>query len=92
VSPFDRVAALRARLEADALPLHDILRIGVEAERASREPLFPTVEHFLADVDLPNATDVDLKQLPNDEPEHPPQAERREPAQDERREPAQEEG
>lgn len=64
VSPFDRVAALRARLEADALPLHDILRIGVEAERASREPLFPTVERFLADVDLPDATDVDLKDPP----------------------------
>ncbi|MBF4573195.1 hypothetical protein ITJ64_11765 [Herbiconiux sp. VKM Ac-1786] len=64
VSPFDRVAALRARLEADALPLHDILRIGVEAERASREPLFPTVEHFLADVDLPDATDIDLTDPP----------------------------
>ncbi|NYD71022.1 hypothetical protein [Herbiconiux flava] len=88
VSPFDRVAALRARLEADALPLHDILRIGIEAERASREPLFPTVEHFLADVDLPNATDIDPQKLPNDEPEHPPQAERREPAPDEHREPA----
>jgi hypothetical protein len=71
VSPFERVAALRARLEADALPLHDVLRIGIEAERASREPLFPTVEHFLADVDLPNATDIDLSDATDVDPKDP---------------------
>ncbi len=53
VSPFERVAALRARLEAEALPLQDVLRIGLEAERASREPLFPTFDQFLTDLGTP---------------------------------------
>jgi hypothetical protein len=51
-SPFDRVAVLRERLEADALPLHDLMRLGLEAERASRERdrLFPSFEEFLGDI------------------------------------------
>jgi hypothetical protein len=49
-SPFDRVAELRERLEADALPLHEVIRIGVEAERVSRDRLFPSFEEFLNDV------------------------------------------
>jgi hypothetical protein len=53
-SPFDRVADLRERLDADALPLHDVLRIGLEAERASREQLFPTFEEFLNDIGAPD--------------------------------------
>jgi hypothetical protein len=52
-SPFDRVAELRERLDADALPLHDVIRIGVEAERVSRERLFPSFEEFLGDVTPP---------------------------------------
>ncbi|MCS5733760.1 hypothetical protein [Herbiconiux daphne] len=52
-SPFDRVAALRDRLDADALPLHDVLRIGVEAERVSREQIFPSFEEFLDGVTDP---------------------------------------
>jgi hypothetical protein len=48
-SAFDRVAALRERLEAEAMPLRDFLRIGVEAERASRERMFPSFEEFLGD-------------------------------------------
>lgn len=52
VSPFDRVAELRARLDADAMPLRDVLQIGLEAERVSRERdrLFPSFEEFLGDV------------------------------------------
>jgi hypothetical protein len=53
-SPFDRVAELRERLETDALPLHDVLRIGLEAERASREQLFPPFEEFLNDIGAPD--------------------------------------
>lgn len=51
-SPFDRVADLRARLDADALPLRDVLQIGLEAERVSRDRdrLFPSSEEFLGDV------------------------------------------
>ncbi|WP_440710646.1 hypothetical protein [Herbiconiux sp. YIM B11900] len=51
-SPFDRVADLRARLDADALPLRDVLQIGLEAERVSRDRdrLFPSFEEFLGDV------------------------------------------
>lgn len=52
-SPFSRVAALRDRLDADAVPLHDALRIGVEAERMSREQLVPSFEEFLSDVTSP---------------------------------------
>ncbi|WP_291057062.1 hypothetical protein [Herbiconiux sp.] len=52
VSPFDRVADLRARLDADALPLRDVLQIGLEAERVSRERdrLFPSFEAFLGEI------------------------------------------
>jgi len=49
ISPFDRVAELRRGLDADAMPLNDVLRIGVEAERVSRERLFPAFEEFLAE-------------------------------------------
>ena len=49
-TPFERVAELRERLDADALPLNDLLRISVEAERVSRERLFPSFEEFLNDV------------------------------------------
>ncbi|MCS5720018.1 hypothetical protein N1027_17950 [Herbiconiux sp. CPCC 205763] len=49
-SPLDRVAELRARLDADAVPLHEVIRIGVEAERASRDRLFPSFEEFLGDI------------------------------------------
>ncbi|MCS5723443.1 hypothetical protein N1028_11555 [Herbiconiux sp. CPCC 203407] len=52
-SPFEHVARARERLDADALPLHDVLRIGVEAERASREKLFPSFEEFLGDITSP---------------------------------------
>ncbi len=52
-SPFEHVAKARARLDADALPLHDVLRIGVEAERVSREKLFPSFEEFLGDITSP---------------------------------------
>jgi hypothetical protein len=52
-SPFEHVARARARLDADALPLHDVLRIGVEAERVSREKLFPSFEEFLDDITSP---------------------------------------
>jgi hypothetical protein len=31
------------------MPLRDVLRIGVEAERASRERMFPSFEEFLGD-------------------------------------------
>jgi len=53
-SPFDRVAELRRGLDADAMPLRDVLRIGVEAERVSRERLFPSFEEFLADAEFPD--------------------------------------
>jgi len=46
-SPLERVAELRAQMDAEALPLRDVLRIGVEAERVSREHLFPSFEQFL---------------------------------------------
>mgnify|MGYP001807811527 CR=1 FL=1 len=51
-SPNERMAALRARLDADAMPLNDVLRIGLEAERASRDhaALFPSFERFLGEV------------------------------------------
>ncbi|QJU52767.1 hypothetical protein SCB71_05355 [Herbiconiux sp. KACC 21604] len=51
-SPYERMAALRARLDADAMPLNDVLRIGLEAERASRDhaALFPSFEKFLGEV------------------------------------------
>jgi hypothetical protein len=58
-SPFDRVAELRARMDADALPLQDVMRIEIEAERVSRERdlLFPSFEEFLGDVTDPDVTD-----------------------------------
>ncbi|MFB2557054.1 hypothetical protein [Herbiconiux liangxiaofengii] len=49
-SPFERMARLKADLDADALPLRDVLRIGVEAERVSRERMFPSFEEFLGDI------------------------------------------
>lgn len=52
-SPFEHVARARARLDADALPLHDLLRIGVEAERVSRGKLFPSFEEFFDDITSP---------------------------------------
>jgi hypothetical protein len=53
-SPFERVAELRAQLDDDALPLRDVMRIGVEAERVSRERLFPTFEEFLGEIEPPS--------------------------------------
>ncbi len=53
-SPFERVTDLRERLDAEALPLNDLLRIGVEAERVSRERMFPSFEEFLRDANVPN--------------------------------------
>jgi hypothetical protein len=52
-SPFERVAELRERLEADAMPLHEVLRIGLEAERVSRDRQLPSFEEFLRDVTRP---------------------------------------
>jgi len=43
------VAELRQALDADAMPLKDVLRIGVEAERVSRERLFSSFEQLVAD-------------------------------------------
>ncbi len=54
-SPYDAVAALRERIEADAVPLNDILRLGVEAERASREQLLPSFSEVLAVVRAPRS-------------------------------------
>jgi hypothetical protein len=48
-SPFERVAELRARLDEDATPVRDLMRFGVEAERVSRERLFPSFEEFVND-------------------------------------------
>jgi hypothetical protein len=52
-SPFERVAELRERIEADAMPLHDVLQIGLEAERVSRDRKLPSFEEFLDDVTAP---------------------------------------
>ncbi len=48
----ERVSALQERIGADALPLNELLRIGLEAERVSRErdALFPSFEEFLGGV------------------------------------------
>jgi len=48
-SPFERVAELRARLDEDATPVRELMRFGVEAERVSRERLFPSFEEFVND-------------------------------------------
>ncbi|MGD8166675.1 hypothetical protein ACEXOS_005590 [Herbiconiux sp. P16] len=53
IAPFERVAELRERLDADATPVRELMRFGVEAERVSRERLFPSFEEFLGDLDLP---------------------------------------
>lgn len=57
ISPFDRVAELRARLDADATPVRDLMRFGIEAERVSRERLFPPFEEFLNDADAQKPRD-----------------------------------
>ncbi|MFB2583009.1 hypothetical protein ACEXQD_17305 [Herbiconiux sp. P15] len=49
-SPFERVAELRERIAADALPLNDVLRIGLDAERVSRDRHLPSFEDFLTDI------------------------------------------
>ena len=49
-SPFTRVAALQARIDVDSQPLNDVLRIGLEAERVSRERMFPSFEEFLGGI------------------------------------------
>ncbi|WP_382306589.1 hypothetical protein [Herbiconiux sp. UC225_62] len=50
IAPFERVAELRERLDADASPVRDLMRFGIEAERVSRERLFPSFEEFLNDI------------------------------------------